>query len=108
MMSQNLSNFIPFSFTVALTTSTFALGVAVEPAQAETPNPDQIFIFGDSLSDGGNFFNISGGFPPEPFYIDGRFSNGPTWAEYLAEDLDLTPTLFTAVPPSLIPAGGLN
>ena len=47
-----------------------------------------IFTFGDSLIDTGNLFAISGGFePPSPPYFDGRFSDGPLWIEYLAEQL---------------------
>ena len=45
----------------------------------------QIYAFGDSLSDNGNVFAATGmGFPPAP-YAQGRFSNGPVWAENLAE-----------------------
>lgn len=42
-------------------------------------------VFGDSLSERGNFFLASGGaFPPTPPYHEGRFSNGPAWIEYFA------------------------
>lgn len=40
------------------------------------------FVFGDSLSDTGNLF-ASAGLPPSPPYFNGRFSNGPVWAEPL-------------------------
>jgi outer membrane lipase/esterase len=39
--------------------------------------------FGDSLSDNGNFFIGSFGAAPPPPYVNGRFSNGPTWVEQL-------------------------
>ena len=42
-----------------------------------------IYVFGDSLSDNGNLFTITGFAPPSPPYFDGRFSNGPVWVEYL-------------------------
>jgi len=49
-----------------------------------------VFIFGDSLSDTGNILDRTFGFfPPDPPYFDGRFSNGPVWAEYLADQLNL-------------------
>lgn len=49
---------------------------------------DQMFIFGDSLSDIGAVSTKSGGaFPPEPFYWGGRFTNGPTWNDYFAESV---------------------
>ena len=47
----------------------------------------KIYAFGDSLSDTGNFFALSGS-PGEP-YFEGRFSNGPVWIEYLAQDLGM-------------------
>ncbi len=45
-------------------------------------------IFGDSLSDTGNFYRLSGGYPPPP-YFEGRFCNGPLWVEYLAAELGM-------------------
>ena len=44
-----------------------------------------VFAFGDSLSDNGNLFSISG-VPGAP-YFDGRFSNGPVAVEQLAAQL---------------------
>jgi thermolabile hemolysin len=49
----------------------------------------RIVVFGDSLSDTGNFHRLTGGVPGAP-YASGRFSNGPLWIEYLAEDLGMT------------------
>jgi len=49
----------------------------------------EIVVFGDSLSDGGNLFNLTvGAYPPAPLY-DQRFSNGPVAVEYLAGSLGL-------------------
>jgi phospholipase/lecithinase/hemolysin len=55
-------------------------------AAAKTPF-SRIVVFGDSLSDTGNFFGLTGN-PPPP-YADGRFSNGPVWSEYLAEAMGM-------------------
>ncbi len=53
----------------------------------------QLVVFGDSLSDTGNFFNALGQvFPPTPPFFNGRLSNGPLWLEYLAPELGLTQT----------------
>jgi phospholipase/lecithinase/hemolysin len=53
----------------------------------------QLVVFGDSLSDTGNFFNALGKvFPPTPPFFDGRLSDGPLWLEYLAPELGLTQT----------------
>lgn len=46
-----------------------------------------ILSFGDSLSDSGNLYALTGGaFPPPPDF-EGRKSNGILWNEYLAHDL---------------------
>ena len=53
-----------------------------------------IVSFGDSLTDTGNLFAATGQ-PPAPYY-QGRFSNGPVWVEYLANQLGVaapTPSL---------------
>lgn len=43
----------------------------------------EIVVFGDSLSDDGNLYNLLKIIPKTPPYYQGRFSNGPTWAEYV-------------------------
>jgi phospholipase/lecithinase/hemolysin len=48
----------------------------------------RVFVFGDSLSDTGNFHAMTGGYPPPP-YADGRFSNGKLWVEYAADALHM-------------------
>ncbi len=62
-------------------------------------------VFGDSLTDIGNVFQISGTagtpVPLSPPYFDGRFSNGPAWVEYLAQPLGLAPLTHSL-------AGGTN
>ncbi|APJ04369.1 SGNH/GDSL hydrolase family protein [Silvanigrella aquatica] len=47
-----------------------------------------IVVFGDSLSDNGNYFNASKSTikpMPLPPYVDGRATNGAVWVEYLAQ-----------------------
>ncbi|WP_062012183.1 autotransporter domain-containing protein [Aureimonas sp. AU4] len=61
--------------TAALLTSATAM-----PALAQVAGP--VISFGDSLSDNGNLFLISGR-PASPPYFAGRFSNGPVFTEYL-------------------------
>lgn len=75
------------------------------PAQAASFSG--VYTFGDSLSDPGNLFIETGGFyPPSPKYVNGRFSNGPVWVEYLTEELGLNPTPVAVNP---IPSGdGVN
>ena len=52
--------------------------------------PVELVIFGDSLSDTGNMFGLSGGFiPPSPPYGAGRFSNGGIWVDHLSSQLGL-------------------
>lgn len=53
----------------------------ISPAQAK------LYAFGDSYSDNGNFSIVTSGSQPGPQYYQGRFSNGPTWAEVLSQRL---------------------
>ena len=54
-----------------------------------------VFVYGDSLSDLGNIYFVSGHtIPPSPPYYMGRFSNGPVTVEYLANSLHSPLTSF--------------
>src|SRR5262245_53509639 len=78
------------------------------PASAALTTLSNLFVFGDSLSDGGNSGLLTQspvlptGFPPPP-YAGGRYSNGPVAVEYLWQSYHPGSTSFT---PSL--AGGTN
>lgn len=65
-----------------------------------------INVFGDSLVDAGNLFNLAG-IPPSPPYNQ-KFSNGELWVEPLADELGLSPTLFTEVISEALPIEGIN
>jgi len=69
-----------------LTAAILMLPAAV--AQADSTPFSRIFVFGDSLSDTGNFHAMTGGYPPPP-YADGRFCNGKLWVEYAADALHM-------------------
>src|SRR5690349_9943924 len=46
----------------------------------------KIVFFGDSLSDNGNFYaDVLGFMPKSPPYYEGRFTNGPVWAELVQQ-----------------------
>lgn len=64
--------------------------------QALAPTFSSLTIFGDSLSDPGNLFDLTQAFSsvgfPSPPYSDGRFSNGDLWVDYLAEQIGLEAT----------------
>jgi phospholipase/lecithinase/hemolysin len=55
-------------------------------AHANSVPFSHLFVYGDSLSDTGRYFYLSGGAPAPP-YVDGRYSDGPLWVEYLAASL---------------------
>lgn len=85
--------------------------IAVVPAQALAANLkyDQLYVFGDSLSDTGNVRDQTFGlFPQSPPYYQGRFSNGPVWVEELGNKLGLTPTRYTQGFPGNSPSEGVN
>lgn len=80
-------------------------------ANASLHTLSDLFVFGDSLSDGGNSGIVSraatGGaltFPPFPYY-NGQYSNGPVAVEYLWNSYNPGNTNFK---PSLSPGGGTN
>lgn len=51
---------------------------------------NKMVFFGDSLSDNGNLYRtLFKIIPKSPPYYEGRFSNGPVWAELLAADLQV-------------------
>ncbi|WP_026734033.1 SGNH/GDSL hydrolase family protein [Fischerella sp. PCC 9605] len=78
-------------FTVGLAFLSFIM-VALTASLQNSHTINEIYVFGDSLSDVGNVFNATGGIQPSsPPYFQGRFSNGPIWVEYLASGLALTP-----------------
>lgn len=62
----------------------FTASAFAQPAPANRTFPTYYF-FGDSLTDSGNTFALTGS-PPAPYY-QGRVSNGITYAEYLAPGL---------------------
>lgn len=55
----------------------------------------KLYVFGDSLSDTGNAFSVTGS-PPPP-YANGRFSNGLIWVDDLGQQLGLTPTPYGTI-----------
>lgn len=73
-----------------------------------------IVVFGDSLTDTGNFYYISGNtYPVSPPYYDGRFSNGPVWIETFAPLLGIdadfdTPWLADPTTADNFATGGAN
>ena len=80
----------PLGAVVSLSAVAIALFHPTLPVKATEFS--QVYAFGDSLSDTGNAFAKTG-WPPAP-YFDGHFSNGPIWAEYLADDLGIPETNF--------------
>lgn len=89
----NVSKFI--DRCVLITCAFLLIGLpAVSYAEG---NFDEVFIFGDSLSDAGNIWQLTGetskapyaAVPTRPYAIGGHhFSNGKTWAERLAQNLN--------------------
>ncbi|MDX2223709.1 MAG: autotransporter domain-containing protein [Rhodospirillaceae bacterium] len=63
----------------------------VAAGSAHAAHLNNMIVFGDSLSDGGRLFAITGGTQPaSPPYFQGRFSNGPVWVEQLPAKLGFT------------------
>ncbi|MUH00589.1 phospholipase [Scytonema sp. UIC 10036] len=94
MRKMNLAvgvTFLPFLLPLGATAATF----------------DRIYVFGDSLSDSGNVFNVTKAGnaldptipidPPSPPYFNGRYSNGPNWVDYLASSMGVNPVPSTVL-----------
>jgi phospholipase/lecithinase/hemolysin len=69
--------------------ATAILVLIAAPSGARAGTIDAIYAFGDSLSDVGNVFALTG-IPVAP-YASGQFSNGPVWVQGLAAGLGLAP-----------------
>jgi outer membrane lipase/esterase len=70
--------------------------IVISASASAVENIERVFIFGDSLSDSGNIYALTGEtskapyspIPSAPYAIGGHhFSNGKTWAERLAQTL---------------------
>jgi phospholipase/lecithinase/hemolysin len=93
---------------LALSASLIALGTPA-PAAAQTAHaqatateaaPQSWLAFGDSLTDTGNAFALTGGAIPDPaFYRNGRFANGPVWFDQIAPTHGLLASHLTGTPP---------
>jgi thermolabile hemolysin len=70
--------------------SAFALTLVLLFVRTVAAAPfSSLFVFGDSLSDVGNISQTTLGTTPGQYYSNGRFSNGPVYAESLATGLGL-------------------
>jgi phospholipase/lecithinase/hemolysin len=65
------------------------LFAALSSASARADNFSALYVFGDSLSDAGNAYILSGGALPGATYSNGRFSNGNVWVQDMAGTLGL-------------------
>ncbi len=64
-----------------------AVAIVLSSGAADAAIYPEIYAFGDSLSDAGNDWIITGGFlPVSPPYSDGRFSNGAVWVQDLSTE----------------------
>jgi outer membrane lipase/esterase len=88
-------------------------GVMLTPAIAAAQSYSRVISFGDSLSDNGNLYAVTGGGNPSGgiYFTPGgtpsqRFSNGQVWAEILnGTMITAGPTVLGAPPtPGLLPA----
>lgn len=63
---------------------------AMLPFKVSAQTYEELYIFGDSLVDDGNLFQLTGGLiPPSPPYFNGRLSNGSVFVEILGTELGI-------------------
>lgn len=82
-------------FVLAFVAAAAGFAFSGPPVFSQASDYDNVITFGDSLSDNGNLFATTG-LPPFP-YSNGRFSNGPVWAELLAGGSMNSPFQGTAI-----------
>ena len=106
---------------------TLALSLAsvIVSTQAQALSFSQAYVFGDSLSDPGNVYNVTKAvqpfnellgldipvIPPVPPYNSRRFADGLVWVDFVAQDLKLNLIPSTDLPVSPIaitPEPGIN
>jgi phospholipase/lecithinase/hemolysin len=79
-----------FAFPERISRLTFALLFVLSAAASALAGPfTDLVVFGDSLSDIGNIAQAPLINTPGPYYWNGRFSNGPVYAESLTTGLGL-------------------
>lgn len=79
-MSHPLGKRLAVAAAAAVTLAAASLSVQAAPYSG-------LYVFGDSLSDTGRVYALTGT-PPAP-YFNGRYSNGPVGVEYLAQGLGI-------------------
>lgn len=92
MPGHQRSHRLPRLKAILLATVLFivTLMTAVLLSAQQLPSIDEIYIFGDSLSDTGRVFRATNGaYPPNPPYFEGRYSNGQVWIEHLTRKLSI-------------------
>jgi len=70
---------------VAVVAASLIVFLASGTSFAKKPEAE-VFVIGDSLSDSGNLYELTGFFPPSPPYAQ-RYSNGPVWTEYFSKSM---------------------
>ena len=80
---------VAFSRRACAATALAALALASVSIPVGAKTYSEVVAFGDSLSDRGVFFALTGNRYPQPPYWQGRFSNGPAAIEVVAAGLGL-------------------
>ena len=87
----------------------FVLFSFMLPLKVSAATFEDIYVFGDSISDTGNVFAASGNSLPPPPYFNGRFSNGYIWIDEFAKKLNIdSPTPYVNVANGITPTNGIN
>lgn len=92
LMRKSIARRIVIFFVFPLLTFMAVLAcssVQTNPSLSKNPI-NELYIFGDSLSDVGLLSQTNRQSSPGLPYVQGRYSNGPVWVEYLADHLQLS------------------
>lgn len=83
-----MTRFLTATFLAATLVLGWAPAISADDHSSRAPITG-VHAFGDSLTDTGNLFELSGHAYPDFPYYEGRFSNGPVWVETLVLLLDV-------------------
>lgn len=74
-------------FTRGAALAVLAAAATLSATAASAQTYGRLVVFGDSLSDNGNLFAVTGGLAPAAPFVNGRFSTGPVFVELLGFNL---------------------
>jgi len=92
MYSRTASRLFFLGLVIAALGMAYGINRVYAAQRLAAPSINRMIVFGDSYSDNGNDYKLTAGkYPNSTRYHQGRFSDGPVWAEYFAKFFTINP-----------------